>query len=274
MASGPTNLADLTAHGVLSGAAARERTLPLLAAFAALVPQAALQRGSVVACDGPAAVTLALALAAGPSQQGAWVGVVGLSSVGLAAAGELGVVLQRLVAVVEPLPTAAAADPAAPTAGPAAVAGRFDDERWGDVLAAMVDGFDVLLLGPGAQQVRPATARRVLARAQARGAVVLTVGAPVFGADLRFEATGATWIGLGAGHGVAQGRRAVVQLSGRRVPRQRLAELWLPDAAGQVQPAVLDPRPAVLDPRPAVLDPRPVVLDPRPAVPVPLRRTG
>jgi hypothetical protein len=198
------------------GTAARDRTLPLLPVFATLLPQAAVQRGSVVACHGVAAMSLALALAAGPSQQGAWVGVAGLPTLGLPAAAEAGVVLERLVAVAEP---------EAP----------WTDALWADLLAALIDGFDLVVLGPGVQQLRPGTARRLMARVQARGAVAVTVGAPVFGADLRFECAAAEWAGLGQGHGVAQRRRVEVSLSGRRVPRERRTALWLPAADGAVR---------------------------------------
>lgn len=219
-------LAELTASGVLSGAAAQQRSLPVLAAFGELLPSAAVQRGSVVGCAGAAAVSLALAFAAGPSQAGAWVGVAGLPQVGVAAAVELGVAPQRLVMVSQP-------------------AQRFDEARWAEVLAAMIDGFDVVLVGPEAQGVRAATARRLLARLQSRGAVMVTVAAPSaepgagpFGADLRMEAAGVAWEGLGDGHGVARSRRAEVHLSGRRVPRPRRAELWLPGPDGTVEPVL------------------------------------
>lgn len=222
MSPRPVALAELAGSGVLSGAAAQQRTLPVLAAFGELLPHAVVQRGSVIGCEGSAAVSLALALAAGPSGAGAWVGVAGLAEVGVAAAVELGVVPERLVMVTEP-------------------AGSFDEGQWAEVVAAMIDGFDVLLLGAGACGVRAATARRLVARLQSRGAVLLTVGAGPgagpgsFGADLRFEATRTVWGGLGQGHGVAGSRRAEVVLSGRRVPRPRRAELWLPAVDGAVE---------------------------------------
>ncbi len=237
MPRGSTNLAELAGSGLLSGAAAQQRTVAMLSAFEELLPQAVMQRGSVVECAGSAAVSLALALAAGPSLAGAWVGVAGLPHVGVAAAVELGVAPERLVMVAEPVQ-------------------RFDDGQWAEVLAAMIDGFDVLLLGPGAHAVKAVTARRLVARLQSRGAVLLSVPAGgtslggtslggaslgftgVFGADLRFEATGTVWQGLGDGHGVARGRRASVQLSGRRVPRPRRAEMWLPTADGAVEAVV------------------------------------
>jgi len=222
----PTHLSDLAGRGLVtragSATAAQERTLPLLPVLAALVPQGAVQRGSVVGCEGVAAVSLALAVAAGPSQQGAWVAVAGLPTLGLAAAAEAGVVLERLVAVAEPLDQHGAALP-------------FDDEVWADLLAACIDGFDVVVLGPGTQQVRPATARRLVARLQARGAVAVQVGAPVFGADLRFESTATTWSGLGDGYGVAQARQVQLELSGRRVPQVRRVECWLPAVDGQLR---------------------------------------
>lgn len=236
---------------MLSGVSAQQRTIAMLPAFEELLPQAVMQRGSVVECAGSAAVSLALALAAGPSLAGAWVGVAGLPQVGVAAAVELGVAPERLVMVAEP-------------------AQRFDDGQWADVLAAMIDGFDVLLLGPGAHAVKAVTARRLVARLQSRGAVLLSVVSSVvsssdgasgaFGADLRFEATDAVWQGLGNGHGVARGRRANVQLSGRRVPRPRRSEMWLPTADGAVEAVVSIAVPVVTDTAPT----------PTPA----LRRTG
>lgn len=211
------SLVELAKRGVLSGVVARERTLAVLPAFEPLLPGAVLQRGSVIACEGLASATLALALAARPSQEGAWVAVAGFPDVGLEAAAELGVVLARLVMVVEP-------------------AVGFNDATWADLLAAMIDGFDVLLLGPRTLRVRTGTARRLIARAQARGAVIVTVGAnAAFTSDLRFEMTRGSWHGLGEGYGVAHGRRAVVQLTGRRVPRHRQAELLLPAANGRVE---------------------------------------
>lgn len=209
------------------------RTLPLLPALADLLPQGALQRGSVVACEGPAAVSLALALAAGPSHDGCWVGMAGLPFVGLGAAAELGLVLQRVVAVVDP-----------PT--------PFTEAQWADLAAAMVDGFDLVVLGPALQRLRATTVRRLQARLQSRGAVAITVGVPAFGADVRFVSADPMWVGLGQGHGVARGRITEVQCTGRRIPRPRHASLWLPTADGEVSPV----HPSAVAAAPVVADPR------------------
>ena len=74
------------------------------------------------------ATSLALALAAGASQAGSWVAAVGLGSLGLVAAAELGVALDRLVLVADP--------------------GR-ERTGWASVVAALVDGFDVVLVAAG-----------------------------------------------------------------------------------------------------------------------------
>ena len=203
----------------LTAVAANERTLPVHESLTELLP--ALQRGSTIACGGRAAVSLALALASAPSGEGAWIGVAGLPELGIRAAVDMGVALERLVMVTgEPQPVGA----------------------WVDVLAAMIDGFDVILVGPRVGRLASGAVRRLQARAKSRGVVMLTIGVPALGADLRLTADDDQWVGLGNGHGVACGRRVVVEIGGRRMPRSRRATMWLPDANGGIatsQPAQL-----------------------------------
>ena len=195
----------------------RERTLPLLSVFADLVPGAVVQRGSIIGCEGVAAMSLAMAVAAGPVQQGAWMAVAGIPTFGTAAAAELGVPLERLVMVQDP-------------------PGGFDEGRWADVVAAMIDGFDVIVLGSGARRIRPGIARRLQARVQSRGAVlVLAARLEAFTCDLRVHAEHQRWDGLGAGHGVAVSRRLTVELHGRRMPRPRRSEMLLPAVGGGIE---------------------------------------
>jgi hypothetical protein len=196
----------------LTAGAARARTLPVHESLIELLPS--LQRGSTVACNGRAGVSLAMALAAAPSREGAWVGVAGLPELGLRAAADMGMALERLVMVAgEPL--------------------------WVDVLAAMIDGFDVVVVGQRVGRLGAGAVRRLQARVQSRGVVVLAVEVPALGADLQLTAEGGNWVGLGNGHGVAAGRRVVVELGGRRMPRPRRVTMWLPDAHGCIGPSVL-----------------------------------
>ncbi len=108
------------------------------------------------------------------------------------------------------------------------------DPPWVDVLAAMIDGFDVILVGRRVGRLASGAVRRLQARAQSRGVVMLTVGVPALGADLQLTTDDGQWVGLGDGYGVATGRRVLVELGGRRVPRPRRATMWLPDTDGDV----------------------------------------
>jgi hypothetical protein len=194
-------------------ASAGERVLPMHPALGGLLPDA--QRGTVVGCSGGAAVSLALTVVAQPSADGVWVCVVGLPTLGAAAAIEHGVALERTVVVAEPSTGSEV---------------RWDDSRWGEVLAAAIDGFDVVLLGPAVHRLRVGTARRLQARAQARGAVLVVVHPErgAFGADVVLRTESVHWHGLGQGHGVVQQRRTEVTAAGRRMPRERRSTIVWP----------------------------------------------
>lgn len=194
-------------------ALAREQVLEVLPALGALLPDGGLRRGGSVAVAGGAATSLALALAAGPSQAGSWTAVVGLPSLGLAAAAELGVVLERLTLVPAPPPS-----------------------QWATVVATALDAFDVVLLGP-APRARAGDVRRLAARARERGAAMVLLG-PLgdLAADVVLTATAVRWEGVGEGEGHLRARRVAVQVTGRgRASRGRAATLWLPDHRGAVR---------------------------------------
>jgi hypothetical protein len=204
-------------------ASATERTLAVHPALEGLFPQGVV-RGSTVACVGAAASSTAALLLAGPVQAGSWGCVVGLPTFGPGAAAEAGVALERVVVVREPDATG------------------FAESTWAQVLAAGVDGFDIVVLGAG-RHIRPAVARRVQARLQARGAVLVLVGAAgAFTPDL--QVTGRVdWHGLGVGHGYLRTRRVALSLGGRRLPRDRRDTLWFPGPSGSVERAGTHPSP-------------------------------
>src|SRR4029450_2653187 len=95
---------------------ADERLLPVLPALQPLLPHPGLRRGAAGAFTRSAA--RALALVAGASAAGSWVAAVGLPDLGIVAAAETGVVLERLGLVPAPgppaWPTGVAAPPPAP----------------------------------------------------------------------------------------------------------------------------------------------------------------
>jgi hypothetical protein len=194
----------------------RSRMLPVVDPLVPLLPDGGLVRGRAVACGGVAAMSLAVSLAVAATASGSWLAIVSVPTFGLEAAEEFGIPLERVVSV----------DPAS-----------NNGERWAELVAATFDGFEVVITQVP-QRLNAVLARRVQARLQAREAVLITLGAPgPFSTDVELHADDPRWEGVAAGSGYLRGRRVTVTSSGRRVPRQRQAALWLPDHHGTVADA-------------------------------------
>lgn len=219
----------------------REQRLPLLPALEGLLPGAGLRCGSTVsvatAGGASGATSLALALVAEASARGSWVAAVGLPSLGLVAADELGVALERLVLVAAP-----------------------ERDAWGGVAAALVDGFDLLVLRAGRNAVRSADARRLVARARERGTVLVLLGDGwPDGVDVVLEVARARWEGVEDGHGHLRARKVRVVRTGRGEAAQpQRADLWLPAAGGEVEAAATPAAVPVTAPEPHATSPAPV----------------
>jgi hypothetical protein len=190
------------------------RLLPVVAPLADVLPAGGLRRGSTVAVTGGAGATsLLMALLARASASGAWAGVVGRPELGVVAAAEAGVALERLALVPYP--------------GADLVA----------VTAALLDGLDLVALAVPGQGMRADDRQRLAARARQRGAVLLPLG-PWPGADVEMSCTQVWWRGVG---GTAEGgvgrlceRSVCVRLGGKGVaPSGRDARLLLPGPEGR-----------------------------------------
>src|SRR4051794_19410954 len=188
---------------------ARERTLPVLPALADLLPEGGLRRGSTVAVSG--GTSLALALLAGPSQAGSWCAAVGLPSLGLVAAVEVGIALERFPLIARP------------------------GEEWSAVVGALFDAVDVVLVSLP-RHVRTSDARRLVAKARERGTVLVTTGqSRALAADVRLTVERTAWEGVGQGHGHLRARRLDVVATGRgAAAHERRTSLWLPAAQGGI----------------------------------------
>ncbi|GAA0803475.1 hypothetical protein Sya03_27670 [Spirilliplanes yamanashiensis] len=187
------------------------RILPVLPELGGLLPGRGLRRGSTVAIAGghPGAAgghtSLMLALLAAASQAGSWCAVAGLPALGVLAAAELGIALDRLALVPHPGP------------------------EWPTVVAALLDGVDVVVVAvPGG--VSAAVTARLAARARQRGAVLVPYG-PWTGADVTLQISHGAWEGLGRGRGRLRRRRVTVAASGRgAAARGKELTVWLPAA--------------------------------------------
>lgn len=182
-------------------------SLAVTPALQALFPGGGLRRGTTVLVRG--STSLVLALLAEATRAGSWVAVTGLPGLGPAA--ELGVDLDRIALVPRP--------------GAELVA----------VLSALVDGFDMVVVGPVAGSLQPQVGRRLAGRVRNRGAVLLTVGSWP-SADLELRLSKRRWRGVTAdGYGNLQARDVVVTSRGRGAAvRTSTVVLQLPGPEGAV----------------------------------------
>ncbi|MCL2543005.1 MAG: hypothetical protein FWE71_11180 [Nocardioidaceae bacterium] len=164
-------------------------TVPVLPMFDGLVQ---LRTGGSYAVD---AASLAMALAAGASRAGEWVGFVGWTDFGVEAAHQLGIDLDRTVVVPSP------------------------GEHWLEVTAALVDVLKVLVLRP-AGGVDAKSASVIEARLRARSGVLVVHGEWPR-CDARLSSAGSEWDGIGRGAGRLRSRRMRVSVrsTGRPVDR-------------------------------------------------------
>jgi hypothetical protein len=190
-------------------ALAHERTLPVAADLAELFPDGGLVRGRTLACQGPVATSTALALVAPALAAGAWMAAIDVATLGLDAAHELGVPLERVVAVST----------------------GDDPQRWPDVVAAAADGFDILLVrvpATVATAVPAAAARKLAVRVRQRDVVTVVLGDPApMACDGILQTAAPHWEGLGDGHGYLRTRSVAIEATGRRLPGRRRCRLEL-----------------------------------------------
>jgi hypothetical protein len=180
-------------------------------AFAGLLQ---LQTGSSYGVD---SASLAMALMAGPSADGAWCGVVGSAEFGLEAAAAAGVDLRRTILVPDP------------------------GEAWLEATAALIDVLGVVVLAAPAR-VSDKDVSRISARLRQRGGILISYG-DWPRCEARLSMRDAEWVGMGRGHGHLQGRLVTIEVA-RGASPPRTGQLWLPDADQVIRKA--DDRPTQL----------------------------
>ena len=196
------------ARGVAPLVLARDRSVPLADPLRDLVPSGAVARGSVLRVTGrpgAGATTVAFELAAACTALGEWAAAIDLdTTLGVLAAAEAGVALERLAVVRRPPPA-----------------------RWATVVAALLDGVS-LVVAEVPRGVGLGDARRLEARARERESVLValeTRGAVwPGGAAYALHAAASTWEEHDAG--ILATRRLRVEVEGRgAAARPRIGEL-------------------------------------------------
>lgn len=144
--------------------------------------------------------SLGLALAAGASRAGEWVGFAGWADFGAEAAAELGIELSRTVLVPDP------------------------GEHWLEVTAALVDVLRVVVLRPSVA-VDERTAGILHSRLRTRSSVLVVHG-DWPRVDARLSVEDSVWTGPGTGSGCLEQRRARVAVRRGARPPQHLELTW------------------------------------------------
>lgn len=191
-----------------------ELLLPLPPALEGLLPWPGVRRGAALQVRGSTSLLLAMAAAA-TAEEDTWCAVVAMPDVGLAAAAEAGLDLSRTLVVPRPGPDAPS------------------------VLGALIDGFDVLVLGP-CPALGEADLRRAASRLRTRESVLLTTERWP-GAQAVLEVGERSFVGVGSGDGVLTGREATVTVLARgfgvpRSTRVRMLAGGVLTVAGSVEP--------------------------------------
>lgn len=184
----------------------------------ALLPHAGLQRGTTTGIRGSSGATsLALALVAGALRTGSWGAVVGLEGLGVEAAADLGVPLERLALIPSP------------------------GDAWAEVTGTLLGAMDVVVLRPPVG-CRGGVARRLAARCRERRSLLVVVGSeerqrwpePL---DIHLEVRAISWHGTERGAGTLTQRLVEVRAGGRRGGAGRTSTVWLPGPDGALGPA-------------------------------------
>lgn len=198
--------ASVTHAGPVATRAGTDRAFPAPRALREALPGEVFRRGSTIEVLGSTSLLFAVIAAASGGK--AWSAAVGMNDLGIVAAAEYGIALERFAVVPEPGP------------------------QWLAVVAALVDGVDIVAVRPPSP-VALADRQRLAARVRQRGTLLLT-SEPWDGADVTLRVSGQRWWGLGQGHGRLKSRTVDVSVYGRgALARRRELTLWLPGPDGE-----------------------------------------
>lgn len=210
-----------------------QESIPVLEPLTGLLP-GGVRRGDAVSVQSRDGICdyLALALLAGALAAGLWCAVVGVPELG-------GPALADLVAGEGDVDRAAALDRLVVVPAPG--------EQWPEVVAALADGVDLVLVRPGIE-VRAEVGRRVDARLRqgrssgTRHSAALVVLGAWGSARLVLRTAATTWTGLDGvgparGCGRLTGGVSMLLAEGRATGgRRHSARMWLPAADGAARP--------------------------------------
>ncbi|GLH96296.1 hypothetical protein [Phytohabitans aurantiacus] len=196
----------VTPAGAVTARPGADRGYPAPPPLAELLPGGVFRRGSSVEILNSGSLMLAV-IAAAIADTRSWTAAVGMPDLGCLAAAEHGIDLKRFALVPHP------------------------GAHWPTVVAALVDGFDVVAVRPPSPLTGPEH-RRLAARVRQRGALLIATQ-PWDNPDVTLRVTNQRWYGLGQGTGRLKYRTATVTIEGRgALNRAREITLWMPSPNG------------------------------------------
>ena len=166
--------------------------VPVAPQLSGLLPGGALRKGAATSVQG--SLRLALSLLVSASASGAWCGAVGLPELGIEAAAELGLCLDRFVLVP---------DPGAQTLG----------------ITGILSEVLTVVLVHSSVMAQPSEAARLSARLLESGTALVVLG-DWPRTDTALRVLDSRWSGLGRGHGMLDTHELTVQSIDRRGPKQ------------------------------------------------------
>jgi len=164
-----------------------QRVYPVCQALEGLFPDGGLRRGSIYHYGFSS--SLLWTLVAEATRQGVWCALIGLPNLGVAAADDMGVDVDRLVFVPSP------------------------GNQWISVVGALADVVGIVAVG-----ATPAPSERTLSTLAGRlreRETTLLVGAVWPRVEARIDVTAHQWHGLGRGHGLLHEHRVSLALTPR-----------------------------------------------------------
>jgi len=193
-------------------------TVPVASALSPLFPEQGLPVGSVYTLSPSPSLVLALMSAA--SQKGLWCAVIGMPTLGVEAAADFGMSLERLILVPDP------------------------GERWMAVTSALSEVVPLIAVHPSSR-IREAEIARLSARLRDRGCTLL-VDAPWPQSEGNITLEDPSWSGLGEGWGLLSDRTATITARSRRDPAPHRVRVRLPNQHGEVESLAISSAPAQL----------------------------
>jgi hypothetical protein len=187
---------------------ARDRVVEVPSALSSLFPNGGLQHGSLVNVT-PASVLCALIAKA--TSQGHWCSVVDVSNLFVGAIEAYGGDLERCVFI------------------------RSVKDQGINVLASLISSTSIVVSGVDVKRL--SDARRLAARTQESGNILLTTGRSDWPISpfMSISVVSQHWDGIGTGHGLLQTRLVELRAVGRgAASKERRLHVWLPNSNGDI----------------------------------------